>query len=261
MIPKLTHPFLSQDQNGAPLNIQYGFFTRVGGVSTGDFSSLNCKWSREKNIDTQDHILQNREIISKEINHVPIKTVHQVHKNNVIVVKDPTQITEHIEADALVTKIPHIGIGIITADCVPVLFYDPENHIIGAAHAGWKGALSGVVQNTIETMELLGADRKNIIAVLGPCIHQKSYEVDEQFHALFMEKGFVYGEFFIPGSPHHFQFDLPGFVKKNLSMAGIQTIGQVDYDTYEHKDLFFSCRRAFHENTKFGCQISVISLG
>ncbi|MBL0942433.1 MAG: peptidoglycan editing factor PgeF, partial [Alphaproteobacteria bacterium] len=166
------------------------------------------------------------------------------------------------QVDGFVTNKPGIALGILTADCVPVLFADTQAQVIGAAHAGWRGAQAGILENTVKAMCSLGAERARIIAAIGPCIAQESYEVDAKFYQSFIDQYPVSQAFFM-ATPRkaYYLFDLPGFVKSCLKQAGIKTIESVNLNTYTNPDLFFSCRRAFHKKEPtFGNNISIIAM-
>ena len=184
--------------------------------------------------------------------------VKQVHSARVVELDVPYAAGERPEADAMVTTVPGLVLGIVTADCAPVLLEDVQAGVVGAAHAGWRGAHGGVLENTIEAMLALGADRARISATVGPCIHQQSYEVDESFRVQFGEADAVY---FAPGREGHWQFDLPQYVLGRLHEAGIRATAQVAIDTYADEARFHSYRRATHrgEPTE-GRQFSLIAL-
>ena len=184
--------------------------------------------------------------------------VKQVHSARVVEVDAPFATGNRPEADAMVTSVPGLVLGIVTADCAPVLFADMQAGVVGAAHAGWRGAHGGVLENTVEVMAALGAQRNRIAAAIGPCIHQPSYEVDEGFRAEFGEEN---SAFFAPGRDGHWQFDLPGYVVDRLRRAGLAAIGQVDVDTYADEKRFHSYRRATHREADVtGRQFTLIAL-
>ncbi len=242
-------------------SVNHGFFTREGGVSQGVFDSLNCG---KKDQDDVKNIAKNRDIIKEtlKLSKFPLLLVKQVHKSKVIVVKDSWDLENSPEADAMVTQNPDCVLGILTADCVPILFHDPVSQTIGAAHSGWKGAFAGIIHNTVAEMKKLGAKPENIVAVMGPCITQENYEVSKDFYDDFMKKNESYDGYFMEqASPEGLYFDLPGFVEDHVVATGISKVERLPYDTYENPDLFFSCRRATHlKEDSFGVQISVISL-
>ena len=185
-------------------------------------------------------------------------TVRQVHSPDVVTVEAPWPADGAPAADALVTDRPGLVLAIVTADCAPILLADEEAGVIGAAHAGWRGARGGVVANTVAAMEGLGARPDRIVAAIGPCIAQDSYEVDEKFRERFDDDA---ARFFVPGSEGHYQFDLPGYVARRLSDAGVVTLDVLGHDTYAEEDRFFSYRRATHRGEQTGGrQISLIAL-
>jgi YfiH family protein len=242
-------------------SISHGFFTREGGVSSGVFNSLNCG---KKDKDNEKNVEKNREIVKRTmgLSTLPLLLVRQVHGNKVAVVTKPWDLINSPEADAMVTQNPNCILGVLTADCIPVLLHDPVSKTVGVAHSGWRGAFAGVIQNTIKEMKKLGAEPKNILAVLGPCITQQSYEVGLDFHKDFIKKDPGFEKYFEEqSSPKGLYFDLPHFVEDQLILTGIKEIERLAYDTYDNTDLFFSCRRATHlKEDDFGVQISTISL-
>lgn len=188
----------------------------------------------------------------------PLVKLRQVHSADVIAINEPWQESEAPAADALVTKQRGLPLAIVTADCAPVLLADIDAGIIGAAHAGWRGAVGGVLENTVIAMEALGARRSAIVAAIGPCIAQANYEVDAPFRDQFDNDA---ARFFAPGKEGHWHFDLPGFVADRLTVAGIDHVDDLACDTYAHPDLFHSYRRATHlQEPTEGRQISCIAL-
>lgn len=185
-------------------------------------------------------------------------TPYQTHSADVVTVTGPWDDDNRPEADALVTARPGLVLGIVTADCAPVLMADRDARVIGAAHAGWRGAYGGVLENTVAAMAALGAAPGNMAAVIGPAIQQPSYEVDEDFRARFEPED---ARFFAPGRPGHWQFDLPGYVAARLLRAGVGRVESVGLDTYALEDRYFSFRRATHRREHgYGRQISLIAL-
>ncbi|WP_432201640.1 peptidoglycan editing factor PgeF [Erythrobacter sp. W53] len=185
-------------------------------------------------------------------------TVKQVHSPDVVEVTEAWDKNAAVEADAMVTNRPGLILGIVTADCAPVLLFDSHARIIGAAHAGWRGAASGVIANTVAAMEKIGASRANIVAAIGPCIAQQSYEVDTAMKAEFSAEDAC---FFAAGKPGHWQFDLPGFVASQLTLAGITQVDDLGLDTYANAKRFYSFRRSTHRDEPTGGrQISLIGL-
>lgn len=235
----------------------HGFLGRAGGVSEGIYSGLNIGLGSD---DDRAAILENRRRATEAV--LPgseLVTVHQVHSADVVTVN--ATLDPRPQADAMVTDRPNLLLGILTADCVPVLFHDPQANVIGAAHAGWKGALAGVTDNTISAMEALGADRSHIACAIGPCIARPSYEVDAGFRAKFLEADTDNDRFFAAGKPGHFQFDIESYVAARLQAAGISSIDKLGLDTYVHADRYFSYRRSCHRGEPgYGRQISLIGL-
>lgn len=246
-------------------DIPHGFLGRAGGVSTGIFQGLNIALG---SADDRANVIENRARAATAI--LPgakLARVYQVHSADVANAVDAISLaTVAIEdnppkADALVTDRPGILLGISTADCAPVLFADHIAGVIGAAHSGWKGAIGGVNEATIAAMEKLGADRNRIICAIGPCIAQKSYEVDTAFFRNFCEVDPENDRYFVDGKADHFQFDLEGYVASRLASAGIKKIECLGEDTYSQSSRFFSYRRSCHRNEpSYGAQFSLIGL-
>lgn len=243
--------------------IAHAFFGRTGGVSTGIFASLNCGPGSG---DARDKVVENRGRALAQLSPdsgATLLTLYQVHSNKAVVVTEPWEIGGAPQADAMATKVPGLALGILTADCAPVLLADARAKVIGAAHAGWKGALSGVIEGAVAAMESLGADRNRIAAAIGPCISQANYEVGPEFEARFREADPSYAGFFEPSAakPDHRHFDLSGFVAARLRAAGVQSVDVVSADTYAGEAEFFSFRRATHRGeTDYGRQLSAILL-
>lgn len=241
--------------------LRHGFFTRQGGVSTGIYSSLNIGLGSS---DERAHVLENRGRVAAMLNVRPedLITPYQVHSPDVITVSHPFMEDEDRTADALVTATPGLAIGVSTADCGPVLFADPQARVIGAAHAGWRGALTGVLDNTLTAMEKLGARRENIIAVLGPCISAAAYEVGPEFRERFEAEAPGSGRFFgTSGRENHFMFDLQAFIIARLQAAGAGRAESLDLCTYADEARFFSYRRTTHrKEPDYGRQISALVL-
>ena len=242
--------------------IRHAFFTREGGVSEGIYASLNCGAGSS---DSPDRVIENkrRAAACLELEEDRLVTLYQVHSPEVVTLTDPAPVlAERPEADAMVTRTPGVALGILTADCAPVLFADPEAGVIGAAHAGWRGALGGVVENTIAAMEDLGARRRDIRATVGPCIAQSSYQVGADFPFPFIEDDPGSVILFRPdGDTGKHLFDLQGFVLRRLKDAGIAARDALDMDTYSAEDLFFSYRRTCHRGEDdYGRGLSAITL-
>jgi YfiH family protein len=237
------------------LGVPHGFFTRQGGVSQGAYSSLNCGRS---GLDDPEHVAENRARAARAIDAHPsgLVGVKQIHGIRAITVISPPVTGLGPEADAMVTDRPGIALGVITADCAPVLFADSTNHIVGAAHAGWRGAVAGVLEATIAAMQGLGATF--ISAAIGPCIQQASYEVGHDVFLAVTRPNPTHVQFLSQTDSDHWQFDLPGYVAERLNAIGVTTY-TVKRDTYAEDDLFFSHRRRTrHAEGAGGHQISII---
>jgi len=242
--------------------VRHAFFSRLGGVSEGMFASLNCGFGSG---DNPDHIAANRENamrrLNPDLNATELLTLYQVHSATAVVVEKPWKPGEAPKADAAVTKVPGLALGILTADCAPVLLADAAAGVIGAAHAGWKGALSGVVDATVEAMVGLGAEVNNIQAAIGPCIHQASYEVGAEFRDRFMDDDAANQDFFIASvRGGHFMFDLPAYLGRTMDRLGVafETVG---LDTCSDDQRFFSYRRATQRQEKdYGRGLATIIL-
>lgn len=225
-------------------SIRHGFFTRVGGVSDGIYAAKNCGFGSG---DLPDNVARNRARCIAEMANggAALVTAYQVHSAAAVVVETPWQPEDAPQVDGLVTNRPNIALGILTADCAPVLFCDPEAGIIGAAHAGWKGANGGVLEATVATMESLGAAPRRIFAAVGPCIDQASYEVGPEFRDRFLADDRANDRFFRPGSrPDHPHFDLKGYTAARLEALDLLGVEVDGHDTVAEEDLFFSYRRA-----------------
>ena len=239
--------------------IRHGFFTRQGGVSRGLYASLNCGAGSK---DDRVAVIENRSRVAQHLGSFndDVQTIYQVHSANAIIVEALTPRESLPQADALVTRTRGLVIGILTADCAPVLFADAEAGVVGAAHAGWRGALGGVLDATVRAMEELGADRSRIFAALGPAIGPKSYEVGEDFVAEFAAADSGSARFFnTPRGQSKPHFDLPSYVMDRLGKLGIHHIEQQSPCTYENESMFFSFRRTTHrKEPDYGRQISAI---
>lgn len=254
--PDTLPPFV---RSGLLDDVPHGFFGRQGGVSGAVFASLNCGPGSG---DRPDDVAENRRRVTGAVLHgAHLTTLYQIHSAKVVRVNSAIGHDERPEADAMVTDRPGLLLGILTADCAPVLFADSAAGVIGAAHSGWKGALDGVNEATIAAMEALGAQRSRIACVIGPCIAQKSYEVDTGFYTRFSDADPAHERFFREGRAGHFQFDLEAFVAGRLAAAGIQRIECMGLDTYPATDRYFSYRRTCHAGeSDYGRQISVIGM-
>jgi YfiH family protein len=239
--------------------VPHGFLGRRGGVSVGELAGLNVGYGSS---DDRSAIDENRRLaIAAVLPRAELATVHQVHSADVVYVERPWPQGERPRADAMVTDRPDLILGILTADCAPVLFADAEAGVIGAAHAGWRGALAGVTDSTIAAMEQLGARRDHIRTAVGPCIGPASYEVDEAFRDRFTEDDPANSRFFIPGPSSKPHFDLSSYVEQRLHSAGIAEVEMLRFDTYADPDRFYSYRRATHRGeADYGRQVSLIAL-
>lgn len=241
--------------------VRHAFFTRRGGVSEGLYSALNGGLGSN---DQAKAVAENRARMCAQLSLPPeaLLSLYQVHSADVVTIAHPFSFAERPKADAMVTRVPGLALGIATADCGPILFADPENRVIGAAHAGWKGALTGVIEATVAAMVDLGAVRANIVAVLGPTISQESYEVGDDFVARFRNEAPGSEQFFAAGMrPGHVQFDLPGFIMSRLQEAEIGESASLELCTYRDAESFYSYRRATHRNEPdYGRLISAIAL-
>jgi len=240
--------------------IVHGFFGRRGGVSEGIFASLNCGPGSG---DDRAKVIENRRRAMEMFgNGAKLLTLYQIHSAKAVSVTAPWEIGEAPEADTMVTNLPGLALGILTADCAPVLLADSEAGVIGAAHAGWKGALGGVVESAIAAMEKLGAARGRITAAIGPCISQANYEVDDKFHAAFTNPDPGAEQFFVPSErAGHYRFDLEAFVAMRLDSAGVANIERLSTCTYARTGDFYSFRRATHEGENdYGREVSAIML-
>jgi YfiH family protein len=241
--------------------VSHGFFTRQGGVSSGIYASLNCgPGSNDDAASVRENRAHVAEILGTKPSH--LLTVFQKHSAIAVPVKTPWKTGKIPEADAIVTSTPGLAIGVLTADCAPVLFCDGEARVVGAAHAGWRGALSGIVKATVEAMTDLGAEPSRIVAVIGPAISQKAYEVGSDYVERFIAEEPESAPFFVTdeGSdePH---FDLPGYVGERLKRAGVGTIADLGLCTYCDESRLFSHRRSQHHGeADYGRQISAILL-
>ena len=244
---------------GCLANLPHGFLGRRGGVSTGDLAGLNVGTGSG---DDREAIAENRRLaIQAVLPGAELATVHQVHSGAAVYAGEPWQHEERPNADAMVTDRPGLLLGILTADCAPVLLADEHAGVVGAAHAGWRGALAGVTDSTIAGMEEIGARRERICASVGPCIAKPSYEVDAAFRRRFLDEDEANDRFFAAGGAERFQFDLPGYVRHRLLAAGIGEVEIIHLDTYADPDRFYSYRRASHQREPdYGRQIALIGI-
>lgn len=239
--------------------VAHGFLGRRGGVSGGVHAGLNVGTGSD---DDRDAVAKNRlRAVEAVLPGASLVTAFQVHSPDVVTVVAPIDFEERPRADAMVTNRPGLLLGILTADCAPVLFADTAAGVIGAAHAGWKGAIGGVTDSTIVAMEALGARRDRVAAAIGPCIARASYEVDDGFARRFEGDDPANERFFTPGKPGHHQFDLEAYVARRIAAAGVTRVEMMGLDTYADANRFFSYRRATHRGEPdYGRQISLIGL-
>jgi YfiH family protein len=240
--------------------LRHAFFTREGGVSDGIYHSLNGGLGSS---DNPANVSENRRRMADQMGVAPdhLLSLHQTHSPDVVVASGPWQGSSRPRGDAIVTRSEGLAIGVTTADCGPILFVDPNARVIGAAHAGWKGALSGILEATIEAMEKLGAERTGIVAAIGPLIRQPSYEVGAEFVERFVETDAENAVFFLPADREgHARFDLGGFIRMRLENAGVLMIDDTGIDTYSDQR-FFSYRRSVHgKEPDYGRHVHAIAL-
>jgi purine-nucleoside/S-methyl-5'-thioadenosine phosphorylase / adenosine deaminase len=240
--------------------LRHAFFTREGGVSDGVYDSLNGGLGSR---DDPANVAENRRRMAEQLGVAPshFLNVHQIHSPDAIVAAAPWETSTRPKADAIVTRAEGLAIGITTADCGPILFVDPKARVIGAAHAGWKGAITGILESTIDAMEELGAERNSMIAAIGPLIRQPSYEVGSEFVERFLDADAGNAPFFLPGERDgHAMFDLPGFIRMRLEKAGVLMIDDLGVDTYAD-ERFYSYRRSVHrKEPDYGRLVHAIAL-
>ncbi len=237
--------------------VAHGFFGLEGGVSTGLYAALNCGPGSK---DAPEAVTENRRRVAGALGAAELVSLSQVHSPIVHTLDSAPP--QKLEGDAMVTAIPGLALGILTADCAPVLLADAQGRVIGAAHAGWKGALGGVLEATLDAMEKLGADRSRIAAAVGPCISQANYEVGWDFRDRFLEQGLRNRKFFTPsGKEGHYRFDLEDYAAARLTAAGIASVEKMGVCTYPPENGFFSFRRTTHAGEPdYGRQVSAILL-
>jgi len=241
--------------------IRHAFFTREGGVSSGVYEGLNGGTGSN---DKPEHITENRARMAAAVGVKPenFLTAYQIHSPDVVVAEKPWPQSERPRADAIVTQVPGLAIGISTADCGPVLFADPQARVLGAAHAGWRGAFGGVIESTLTAMEKLGADRTRVVAAAGPMISQPNYEVGQELVDRFVAADPANARFFAPATrPGHAMFDLPGYVVARLTAAGVRHVENLAVCTYGNPAQFYSYRRSTHRaEPDYGRHINAIAL-
>jgi len=240
--------------------LRHAFFTCEGGVSEGVYASLNGGLGSN---DDKTKVMENRRRMAEQLGVTPdcFLNVHQIHSPDALVATGPWNGEPRAKADALVTRMEGLAIGVTTADCGPILLVDPAARVIGAAHAGWKGALTGIVESTVEAMEKLGAIRGGIVAAIGPLIRQPSYEVGPEFVERFLDADAEYAHFFLPGGRNgHSMFDLAGFIRLRLENACVLLINDLGIDTESYARCF-SYRRSVHrKEADYGRHVHAIAL-
>ncbi|MBP6014790.1 MAG: peptidoglycan editing factor PgeF [Alphaproteobacteria bacterium] len=241
--------------------VAHGFFGRNGGVSSGIFTSLNCGFGSS---DDAVNVRENRSRVASWLGtqEPNVLTVYQIHSAEAVHVTAPWARGDAPKADGMATTMRGVALGVLAADCAPILFSDAEAGVIGAAHSGWKGAIGGIGEATVALMEKLGATRSRIRAAIGPCISQASYEVGPEFRERFVTASAAYARFFSAGArPSHWQFDLPGFVAQRLTVLGLASVEPLNACTYKHDSAYFSFRRTTHRGeSDYGRNLSVIML-
>jgi len=240
-------------------NIKHFFFSKNGGVSKDIYKSLNCGLGSN---DNENNVISNLAIVAEKINVTKnnLFLMNQTHSNKVVTINENNKNIQRINADALITKIENIAISVLTADCVPILIYEEVNHIIACIHAGWRGAVNGIIKNTINEIVSMGKNTKIYVAV-GPCIGVRNYEVGKDFYDEFIKENNKNEIFFFPSKKDKFLFDLRKFVNFKIKEFDVEYIENIDFDTYAEKESFFSFRRSKKLGEKdYGRCISTIGL-
>ena len=240
-------------------NINHCFFSKNNGVSQGIYNSLNCGLGSD---DKKKNVLKNLDIVSKKmgINAENLYTMNQTHSSKVTVINNANKHIQRINSDALVTNKKNIAISVLTADCVPILVYDEVNQIIGSIHAGWKGAIGGIIENTINEIVKIGTNGKINVAI-GPCIGVNNYEVGKEFYFKFIKESKKNENFYLPTKNNKFLFNLRKYVNSKFEKLGVNHIENIDFDTFSEDKNFFSFRRSNHVGEKdYGRCISVVRL-
>ena len=239
-------------------NLKHCFFSRKNGFSEGIFESLNCGLGSN---DKKENVLKNLDLVSKKIGCKKnlLITLNQIHSNQVIYFENTNQVINKLQGDAIVTKIKNIGIATLTADCVPVLLYDPQKKIIGCIHSGWKGALNGIINNTIKKFNELGSNIDDLVVAIGPCIKKENYEVQVDFYKQFIDQSSKNHEFFDKVNNEKYFFDLRNFINKQISNLNVKKIENIEMDTFSESETFYSYRRSrVYKEKDYGRCISVI---
>ena len=239
-------------------NVKHCFFSRKNGVSDGIYQSLNCGMGSN---DKKENVLKNLKLVSKKMGCKEnlLITLNQKHSDRVIYFENEKDIKNKLDGDAIVTKIKNVGISILTADCAPILLYDPKKKIIGCVHSGWKGALNGIIKKTVLKFNELESNNSDLIAVVGPCIKKENYEVGMDLLKKFTDKNLENEKFFEKISNEKYLFDLRGFINNEISHLSIKSIENIEKDTFSENEFFYSYRRSCYKKEKdYGRCISVI---
>jgi hypothetical protein len=239
-------------------NLKHCFFSRKNGVSKGIYNSLNCGINSK---DSRENVIQNINIVSKKLNceKKPIVALNQNHGNKVVCFNNQEDIKNKIIGDAIVTTLKNVGISVLTADCVPILFYNSQKKIIGCVHAGWKGALNGIIENTVDKFLELDSNTRNLVAAVGPCINHYHYEVGQDFYKKFIDQNKNNQQFFIVLNDKKYLFNIRNYINTKLIGLGINDIDHIEMDTFSNKENFFSYRRSKeNDDEDYGRCISVI---
>jgi len=239
-------------------NIKHCFFSRQNGFSKGLYESLNCGLGSN---DIKEDVLKNLEIVSNKIGckKESLITLNQKHSNEVIYLQNKNSVKNKLPGDAIVTQVKNIGVGILTADCASILFYNPKKKIIGCAHSGWRGALNGIIKNTVSKFQELDSKNEDLIVVVGPCLKKENYEVKNDFFENFISKNHNNKDFFEKKSNYSYFFNLRAFINKEIAYLNIKNVENIEMDTYSDSKNFYSYRRSCHQSKKdYGRCISVI---
>ena len=239
-------------------NINHCFFSRKNGCSEGYYDSLNCGLGSS---DSKENVIKNLEIVSQKIGckNESLITLNQIHSNKVIYFEDKNSLQNKLTGDAIITKVKNIGVGILTADCAPILLYDPKKNIIGCIHSGWKGALNGIIKNTFKKLNEINSKNSDLTVVIGPCIKKENYKVKIDFYNKFVNQDLKNKIFFEKFDNESYIFDLRGFVNNEIESFNVKNIENIDMDTYSEEQNFFSYRRSkIRKENDYGRCISVI---
>jgi YfiH family protein len=239
-------------------NLKHCFFSRKNGVSKGIYNSLNCSINSK---DKKENVIQNINIVSKKLNceKKPIVALNQNHGNKVVCFNNRQDVKNKIIGDAIVTTMKNVGISVLTADCVPILIYNPKKKIVGCVHAGWKGALNGIIENTVDKFLELNSNTRDLVVAIGPCINHHHYEVGHDFYKKFVDQNNNNQQFFIILNDKKYLFNIRNYINVKLIGLGINNIDHIEMDTFSNKENFFSYRRSKKNDDKdYGRCISVI---